>query len=239
MLGLTLLPLLPYTSPPQSTIEIVVARYNEDLAWLSSLPCTPDRFTVYNKGPALGRTGLPPNTHILRLPNVGRCDHTYLHHIIANYDRLADVTVFLPGSATDPLKYRKATTVTQIACSTHSTVLIGDYVGSSAHLDAFKLDEWTATNAQNRTMNNEQALLKSPIRPFGRWFAATFGKGVTVDKVVARGVFAVSRQDILKNPKARYQALIRYLDHHSNPEAGHYMERAWATLFEKPPFPAA
>lgn len=71
------------------TVEIVVAHYQEDLAWLtrfSSLKCV-----VYTKG----RT-TPPKA--IRLPNVGREAHTYLHHIIENYDDLEDVTVFLQGN---------------------------------------------------------------------------------------------------------------------------------------------
>ena len=29
------------------------------------------------------------------LANVGRCDHTYLHHIVERYEALADGTLFL------------------------------------------------------------------------------------------------------------------------------------------------
>ena len=36
-----------------------------------------------------------------RLPNVGRESHTYLHHIVANYDHLASVTVFTQGSISE------------------------------------------------------------------------------------------------------------------------------------------
>ena len=34
----------------------------------------------------------------INLPNIGREAHTYLYHIINNYDNLADINVFLPGS---------------------------------------------------------------------------------------------------------------------------------------------
>jgi hypothetical protein len=35
---------------------------------------------------------------IVNLPNVGKCDHTYLYHIINNYNNLSKILVFLPGS---------------------------------------------------------------------------------------------------------------------------------------------
>jgi len=56
------------------------------LDWLERFPGIPK--IVYDKG----RSG-DGN----RLPNVGREAHTYLHHVIANYDRLAPITVFLQG----------------------------------------------------------------------------------------------------------------------------------------------
>ena len=52
------------------TIDVVVARFNEDLGWTKAL--RPDaRLFVYNKG--------EPRD----LPNVGREAHTYFWHIIA------------------------------------------------------------------------------------------------------------------------------------------------------------
>ncbi len=69
-------------------IQLIVARYNEDLAWLNNIPpqITP---RVYDKS---------PNGN---LPNVGREAHTYLHHICENYDNLADFTIFAQGKPFD------------------------------------------------------------------------------------------------------------------------------------------
>lgn len=67
------------------THECVIARYNEDVAWAKEVP-----HVVYNKGPTLDEIGISART----LPNVGKEAHTYLHHIVANWDRLAEVTLF-------------------------------------------------------------------------------------------------------------------------------------------------
>ena len=75
--------------------EIVVARYNENLDWLKKIKKSKDiKITVYNKG-------LPDiSIDAINLPNTGRESGTYLYHIINNYDKLADQTIFCQG---DPI----------------------------------------------------------------------------------------------------------------------------------------
>lgn len=80
-------------------LELVVARYREDLSWLREL-ALPAR--VYNKGPepdaSIGPAALPPGVTVTALPNVGREAHTYLTHIVARYDALPEWTAFLQGN---------------------------------------------------------------------------------------------------------------------------------------------
>ena len=72
--------------------ELVVARYDEDLAWLKRVPGE-FQVTVYDKGD--GWSGA------VCLPNDGREAHTYLHHLSERYDTLADLTVFVQGHPFD------------------------------------------------------------------------------------------------------------------------------------------
>lgn len=67
------------------TIDVVVARFNEDLTWSDAL--FRPRLFVYNKG-----EGDEP-----RLPNVGREANTYFHHIVKHYDSLPEWTFFTQG----------------------------------------------------------------------------------------------------------------------------------------------
>jgi len=80
--------------PATPEIGVVVARYREDLAWLRELGLPA---TVYNKGPELDASALPPGVRVQALPNTGREAHTFLTHIIANYAALPACTVFLQG----------------------------------------------------------------------------------------------------------------------------------------------
>ena len=49
------------------------------------------------------------------------------------------------------------------------------------------------------------------------------------------GIFAISKQHIQNRSLESYKQLITYLDHHSNPEAGHYFERSWLAIFHSVP----
>lgn len=72
-------------------MTIVVARYNEKLDWV--IPYYNFyNFKIYNKGE---NNCLFPT---IQLKNVGRESHTYLTHIIDNYNNLDDYNVFLQGN---------------------------------------------------------------------------------------------------------------------------------------------
>ena len=45
------------------------------------------------------------------------------------------------------------------------------------------------------------------------------------------GIFAVSRKHIRQRSSQSYRMLVEYINKHSNPEAGHYFERAWLAIF--------
>lgn len=78
-------------------VEVVVSHFDEDLDWLSKLETESGeapKVSVYSKG-----ENAPSNFDVQRLPNVGREAHSYLSHIVKNYDKLADWTVFTQGGA--------------------------------------------------------------------------------------------------------------------------------------------
>ena len=79
-----------------SQVEVIVAHHSEDLSWLSRIPMGM-RIRIYTKGPKvdLNTPLLVSGTSLQQLPNVGRESHTYLHHIVDNYERLAQWSVFM------------------------------------------------------------------------------------------------------------------------------------------------
>jgi len=65
---------------------IILARYNEDINWLKDSDQF-DEIFIYDKGEDKANIVLDNvKVNILSLPNIGRETHTYLTHIINNYD---------------------------------------------------------------------------------------------------------------------------------------------------------
>jgi len=217
-------------------VHIVVSRYSEELDFLFNKPFSSYKITIYDKGSIPPLSGYPDNCTVVRLPNVGRCDHTYLYHIITNYNNLDDVTVFLPASCTTDDKISLVKQVMRRVSKFKTTVFTSKYQSDFIKLEGgFYLDEWQASNPANKKTNPESKLQLSPIRPFGKWYEHNFPElnGVPIYNVSLKGIFAVSKEDIWRNPIEKYKQLISYVDNHSNPEAGHYIERSWGALFYK------
>lgn len=236
-----------YVNSAKKTVDIVIARYNEDLDWLcedsvmntitnSSLKTS---IYIYNKGinnvtpKFMECYGTIVDLYIIQLPNVGRCDHTYLHHIVKNYHNLADVTVFLPASCDMDFKYEKTRFTIDMAYADIDTVFIIDDPSNvyDAHKD-FYLDRWMSSHESNRINTNDTMELASP-RPFGRWYTHVFGmKGKQFSGITYYGILAVSRKDIQGRKVSFYKNLITHVEGHNNPEAGHYIERSWSAIFQ-------
>lgn len=84
----------------KKNIEIVIARYKESIVWSDFYKSI---VTIYDKSKMSsdGMNIYPEDynmNNVIFLPNVGRESHTYLYHIVKNYDNLADVTVFTQGT---------------------------------------------------------------------------------------------------------------------------------------------
>ena len=41
----------------------------------------------------------------------------------------------------------------------------------------------------------------------------------------------MDKKDIIQHSIERYQLLLNTVNNHSNPEAGHYIERSWGAIF--------
>lgn len=211
-------------------IEIVVARYNEDLKWIQEFPFNQFRYTIYNKGENDNYTK-PNKYRIIKLPNVGRCDHTYLYHIVNNFNNIAPITIFLPGSIQIPHKKDMAVKLLNFILISKTAVFLGSNTSNVKHtFNNFSLDNWAASDPQNKTLNNESVLEKAKLRPYGKWYNYFFGNMV-VKQFCLYGIFSINKLDIIKNNINFYRQFLNSLEGNSNPEVGHYIERSWGVIF--------
>ncbi len=213
------------------TMDLVIARYEEDISWIKELGL--ERFSkiiIYNKG-ADSELNIP-NSEVRRLENYGRESHTYLSHVIENYDSLADITVFLPGSAWyRGDKKERVHRIMSYLDQNKTSIIIGykDDPHMIMTTNEFSIDNWTVTNEENRKKNPESRLTLSADRPLGKWFEKRFS-GEALDCVSFTGILAATREDIHKRSKEFYNSLLE--EHkHTNPEVVHYTERLWKNIF--------
>jgi hypothetical protein len=216
-----------------SVVKIVVARYNESLSWLNEYPFNQFEYIVYNKG---DNDAFEKNhvTQIVKLANIGRCDHTYLYHIIKNYECLDDITVFLTGSAGHiPSKKQTAITILNniIQSNYKNAYFIGVHYNSiKQHHADFKLDYYICQSPENFNKTRRSELLPCNIRPYYKWYNFFFGN-ITAHWCTYGGIFSIDKRDIIQHPKSNYQRIIQSVQTHFNPEAGHYIERSWGVIF--------
>jgi hypothetical protein len=213
-------------------IDIVISRYNENLEWLSEINEERFNIIVYNKG-VNDNFIKTSNMTIHNLDNVGRCDHTYLYHIINNYNNLSNITIFLPGSGEIDYKLSRIKKIIELIKKYNSAIFIpcgGYHTNVKDEFYNFTLDDWVTSDIQNRTLNPESKLELSEIRPFGKWYEHYFND-IRICHLTYWGIFSVDSRDILQHPIEYYQNLIKQLCNSSNPEVGHYFERAWCAVF--------
>ena len=215
---------------PNKNIEIVISRYNEDLDFLSEEKFRLYPIIIYNKGNNEEYYKPANLKKTVKLENVGSCDQTYIYHIIENYENLADITIFLPGSCYDSHKYERTNFVLSETIRTKNTFLVLDGPCSSAF--DFKIDEWLSTNDKNKIINTESELRKCEFRPYGKWFEHVFPDiNASERNLTYRGIFSVSKKDVHNRSKEFYENYIQYINKNKNEECAHYVERSYDALF--------
>jgi len=215
------------------TVEIVVARYNETLGWLREYPFNQFKYIIYNKGDnyAFVKNGVQK---IINIENVGRCDHTYLYHVIENHKYLSDITVFLTGSL-DTLHAKKQKAIRILNNIIKSNYTCAYFIGEhhnclkQAHKN-FTLDHHSCEGYENYSKNSESLLYKCKLRPYANWYNYFFGN-TTAHWSTMGGIFSIDKRDIIQHHPNKYISILQTVNTHSNPEAGHYIERSWGVIF--------
>jgi|APGre2960657404_1045060.scaffolds.fasta_scaffold03773_3 hypothetical protein len=187
-------------------MQIVVARYNEDLSWLTKYK---DACLIYNKGDSIDM----PN---VALPNIGRESHTYLHHIIEKYNELDDVTVFTQANPFD-----------HCPNFIHYIELMLEHGLNQPFVNlsswVLKIDELNCTCWPYHRWDN---LLPEVVEfIFGEIFYKQIWFG-------AGAIFAVRKEAIQQRSLEFYQNAITLFPQTADCQGyGHAFERLWPTIF--------
>ena len=210
-------------TPPVS-VELVIARHEEDLRWVRRVPAS-IRIAIYNKGTTLAlpleivrREGFSVNA----LPNLGREAHTYLTHLSERYEEVAPVTIFCQGHPFDhaPDFHARLRGVSEGSESPDPFLWYGFLEETDDPRGKRLFVPWSK--------NPERKELKT-----GRLHEELFG-GTTPDFFHFRGgaQFAVTREAVHRRDREFY---LRALDLSVKiPLAAHSYERIWDRIFGNP-----
>ena len=215
-------------------VELVVSHCRHNPTWIhdEALHWLPrnTRVTVYSK------CGTPYPGSIV-LPNVGLEAHTFLFHIVARYDSLAEVTLFTMDSANvNGLKHRYLKDLLANWCSSSGFYCARCPLSLSHYNMGTTLAQFALTNNLGSTMRqgvDSPTLVPARVRPFGAWFARYIG-GKFPGSYCAFVAMAVSRDVIRRRPKEFYVELLGQTMDGKNVEVAHYLERAWGAIFGHP-----
>lgn len=197
------------------TKEIVVARYKEDISWIKDCSNL-DKIKVYNKD--------KESSSLNKLLNVGRESHTYLHHIISNYDNLSDYTVFCQGNPIDHCKN-----------FVENVKNIDPIIKNDLKLKRKGIVFWGDVEQIEKISG-----AKSKQHPVGvpiYYFLDLLFELKAVDdidiKYYCGAQFLVSKDNILNRPKSFYEFLINFVSKEIDPIEGYVYERIWQFIFNK------
>ena len=207
------------------SFEVVIARYNEDLSWvMKEFPN--EKVTIYNKGK--DDLNLPANYKIIKLPNIGREAHTYLYHIVTNYNQLAERTLFLQGDpfTLEMFVFAPLNQYKKISKTRCKNIIAANCSIADSKIENKKLKDLSSTKWSNTIFKQYDFMqFKKEFIDVGRTANDCFFR-------IAEANFAIDRDKILSRNIDYYQKILNSLDNIS-PVEGHYMERLWDETFRK------
>jgi len=179
-------------------IDVIISRYNENLSWTLEHPFNKFQYIVYNKGDNddFVKTNVKK---IIKLDNLGKNDHTYLYHIIENYNNLSNITVFFPGSLNIENKKNKGVRILNriIKSNYKKAYFLGHYQNNVCEsFRNFQLDYWQTSDSSNLLKCQETQLKICRLRPYYLWYNYFFGK-IKAKWSTWWGIFSIDKRDIL------------------------------------------
>jgi len=207
--------------------NLVIARYNENITWAHEF----HQITVYNKKDGSNL-----------LPNVGREAHTYLTHIIQNYNHLNDITFFCQG---DVFPHLDKNEFLRLKYTYHNgfkgQFLAFGYDGEDSikpFVDHLKYVFFTDMDGAIIPTENTITLAKA-------WHPRVPQLSCDVNGVISPNTFhckwgatfAVKKESIRSRSLEWYKKLIKITEWDNAPLGAHFLERTWKYVFLSDEFP--
>ena len=225
---------------PKNTIEFIIAHYNESFEYLKYLPKN-QIITIYYKGDK--KASLPKinlNIKLIQLENIGKEYHSYLTHIINNYENLTKINFFLSASFLKLKdRTRNFTKIYKKISSFNRDKFNGLYTSEDKYF-LFKNEKNKHLNPKFRILNHitsqnkKYEIIQSNKFPLDNFFF-TYFKDKKLDKNIKslNGIFATNKENIISVDKEVFKSIIsEYKIPNKDYESGHYLERLYPSIFK-------
>jgi hypothetical protein len=208
--------------------EIVISHFCEKLDWIHKIKSI-DKI-IYEKGKGNTKKQNCPfyksdivanKLKIITLPNIGRESHTWLYHIVNNYNNLAEYTIFVQGN---PLDHYSEIIETLLNLPNSLSGLFEFSTGCYSLCDVCIIErpsEW------NRFQIFPQEVYDSFFSTKNKWFL--YGCGAQ---------YIVHKKCIINKPLDFYIDLYQYLvkqyevDPNKHSHVPWTLERLWPSIFD-------
>lgn len=240
--------------------HLVVSHCGHNLDWLAQY----FKMSSFQTITIISKCGIAPaptyRALTIKLPNVGRCDHTYAWWMVHKAPSIKDDDVVffvkdthhvsVPGSgmalANITLQVAKSN---GFACAQRPNLRPQERMHGkkfnrksfwsngmtlfayTAELDTFSSNEYNSGAV--RGVAEDHKAFKSSYKNFGEWRHAMGMEWPSMVPVCFGGMFAVRAKNIKEQSPTFIRAL-KVLSRGNNLEEGHFMERSWAALLQTP-----
>lgn len=227
--------------------DLVIAYYNES-EYINTFIEYANKYNyfihIYNKGDTNVNftDNITFNYKIHKLSNIGQATHTYLHHIIENYNNLSNITIFMLGSAfRDKSKSEKAHWLLNNAnnCKGFSAkrIWLSDIDDYNWELPYYDILKYNHSHLKENSSRIKTKMIRANTIPLGKWIEKNTFFNLSNKSFYrsSKCMFAVTKDVILQKPKSFYINLIKQLEFDTrNLEVIHFFERSWICVFLKP-----
>ena len=239
----------------KNDISLIIARYNEDIDWVNAYN---DIAIIYNKGNHNINSSF---NHIINIDNIGREGHTYLYHIINNYNNLSQRVIFTQADPfihndtllfgidnynnfidVQPLGRHYAKDIIPPNIILSNNIIITNYgleylvIKVNKNLDycnEYYFDDSGISNII-KSYNNRFNNCKSLIENFLIRSNFPYTKQINKIRYTWCGLFSVIKEKIIKYNISIYYNLLNELISYDNQsgENGYILEKLWLYIFE-------
>lgn len=227
--------------------DLVIAYYNES-EYINTFINYANKYKyfihLYNKGDTNIKfsDNVSINYKIHKLQNIGQATHTYLYHIIENYDKLSNITIFMLGSAfRDKSKSEKAHWLLNNAnkCKGFSAkrIWLSDIDDYNWELPYYDIFNYNNSNIKENSIRTKTKMIRANNIPLGKWIEKNTYFNLPNKRFyrTSKCMFALTKDVILQKPLSFYKNLIKQLELDSTKlEVIHFFERSWICIFLEP-----